>query len=186
MAYNKSQIDRIGNLLVYITSKLGAIPKTKLLKLIYIVEEESIKKGGTQFTDLSYTYLPMGPVSTFVNTQISKKRKELLDFIDIQEKGKTTLISSRIAFSDNEFSKFDIELMDDVLTKFGNWKIPDLIEYTHREGSPWKKIHDEFEQAPPANKRTLNMFVLLNQQDVNTHLKDIANEENAFMTYLKN
>jgi hypothetical protein len=87
MAYNKSQIDRIGNLLVYITSKLGAIPKTKLLKLIYIIEEESIKKGGTQFTDLSYTYLPMGPVSTFVNTQINKRREPLFNFINIQAHG---------------------------------------------------------------------------------------------------
>jgi uncharacterized phage-associated protein len=186
MAYNKSQIDRIGNLLVYITSKLGAIPKTKLLKLIYIIEEESIKKGGTQFTDLSYTYLPMGPVSTFVNTQIVKKREPLCNFINVEMKGKAAIISPKSSFNDDEFSDFDIQLMDEVLHKFGSWKAKDLIDYTHREGSPWKKIDNDYQQNPPADKRTLDMSILLNQKGVDSRLKNIAEEENAFIHYLKN
>jgi uncharacterized phage-associated protein len=80
----------------------------------------------------------------------------------------------------------EIELMNGVLNKFGQWKVKDLIEYTHRDGSPWKKIHDDYQQIPPADKRTLDMSILLNQQEVDSRLKNIAQEENAFLSYLKN
>jgi uncharacterized phage-associated protein len=186
MAYSKSQIDRIGNLLVYITNKLGAIPKTKLLKLIYIIEEEAIKKGGSQFTDLNYLYLPMGPVSTFVNTQIDKKREALAKFINIEKQSNSTLISAKVVFNDDEFSNFDIQLIDSVLVTFGKMNTKELIDYTHRNGSPWKKLHDQYNGTPPSDKRTLNLLSLLENEDVDVKLREIAIENNAFLTYLRN
>lgn len=187
MAYSKSQIDRIGNLLVYITDKLGGnTPKTKLLKLIYIIEEEAIKKGGSQFTELNYLYLPMGPVSTFVNTQIDKKREPITDFIEINKQGNSILINPKKAFDDSEFSDFDIQLIDEVLSIFGKMNGKELIEYTHREGSPWKKLNDQFQGSPPSDKRTLNLLTLLDDENVNPNLRQIAKEESSFLTYLRN
>lgn len=187
MAYSKSQIDRIGNLLVCITNKLGGnTPKTKLLKLIYIIEEEAIKKGGSQFTELNYLYMPMGPVATFINTQIDKKKKPIISFINVRKECSSILISPKKAFDDSEFSDFDIELIDNVLSVYGNMNGKELIEYTHREGSPWKKLNDQYQGSPPSDKRTLDLLTLLDDENVNPNLRKIAKEESSFLTYLRN
>lgn len=187
MAYSKSQIDRIGNLLVYITDKMGGnMPKTKLLKLIYIIEEEAIKKGGSQFTDLNYLYLPMGPVSTFVDTQIDKRREPIISFIDIKKHQNTTLISPKKAFDDSEFSDFDMQLIDDVLSIYGKMSGKELIEYTHREGSPWRKLNDQHQGNPPNDKRTLDLSTLLEHENVDFNLREVAKEESSFLAYLRN
>jgi hypothetical protein len=154
--------------------------------LIYIIEEEAIKKGGSQFTELNYLYLPMGPVSTFVNTQIDKKRQPIINFIDIKKQNNSILISPKKAFDDSEFSDFDIELIENVLCVYGKMNGKELIEYTHREGSPWKKLNDKYQGSPPSDKRTLDLLTLLDDENVNPNLRKIAKEENSFLTYLRN
>lgn len=184
MAYSKAQIDRIGNLLVYLTEKLGPMPKTKLLKLIYIIEEESVKQSGTTFTELSYTYLPMGPVSTFVNKQIDKNRDTLGSYINIESKGSAKVISPAAAFNDDEFSDFDIQLMDSVIKNFGHLKVQELIDYTHRDGSPWERLHNQYDKNPPAQERTLDLLSLLDDESVSVDLRQTTKQEKAFLKYL--
>jgi hypothetical protein len=62
----------------------------------------------------------------------------------------------------------------------------ELIEYTHREGSPWKKLNDKYQGSPPSDKRTLDLLTLLDDENVNPNLRKIAKEENSFLTYLRN
>jgi uncharacterized phage-associated protein len=183
MAYTTAQINRIGNLLVYITSELGPTPKTKLLKLIYIIEEEYVKKTGVTFTELSYTFLPLGPVSTFVNNQIDKKREPMARFVKVEKTASATLIKPATLFSEDEFSPFDLEIVDDVLATFGKKTASQLIDYTHRENGLWKKIKDQYDGNPPA-KTHFNLLVLLNDINVSDELRNVANEEKAFVNYI--
>lgn len=184
MAYSQAQIDKIGNLLVYITSKLGPTPKTKLLKLIYIIEEEAVKQSGVAFTDLSYTYMPLGPVSTFVNKQIDKERDPIAKYVAIEQTGTIKLIKPIAKFNDDEFSAFDLEIIDEVLSKFGNCTAAKLIDYTHRSGSLWREIHDKFDGEPPIKERDIDLLKLLDKEGVDEDLRDSANERKAFINYL--
>jgi uncharacterized phage-associated protein len=184
MTYSSAQIDKIGNLLVYITDKLGATSKTKLLKLVYIIEEEYIKKAGVSLTPLSFTHLPMGPVSTFINKQISKNRAPLNQYINVEPVGNQCWVKPKIQFTDDEFSEFDIEIIDDVLDKFGHLNAVDLSNYTHREGSIWKKMQDQFKGPPPAGQNTFDMSQLLEDEDVNPMLRDSALEHKSFVNYI--
>ena len=185
MAYSKAQIDRIGNLLVYITSKLGPTPKTKLLKLIYIIEEESVKLSGMPFTALTYTYFPLGPVSTFVNTQIDKKRETIKQYITITGTSNSMVISPNAEFNGDEFSDFDLQLVDNVLAKFGSSNSDKLIDYTHRDGSLWKQLHDEHNgEIPPSGKRDFDLLKLLDEEEMDQEIRFISKEEKAFINYL--
>lgn len=184
MAYSSTQIDKIGNLLIYITDKLGATSKTKLLKLVYLVEEEYIKKAGVPLTPLSFTHLPMGPVSTFINNQINKNRAPLNQYVDVEPVGSQRWIKPKIQFSDEEFSEFDLEIINEVLNKFGHLNAVDLSDYTHREGSIWKKMQDRFEGRPPAGQNTFDMSLLLEDDDVDPALRVSSLEQKAFVNYL--
>ncbi|ADB42945.1 Panacea domain-containing protein [Spirosoma linguale] len=184
MAYSQAQIDKIGNLMVYITDRLGATSKTKLLKLVYIIEEEYIKQAGVPLTPLSFTHLPKGPVSTFINNQINKNREPLNRYVRIDKVNDQCWIRPIVDFSDDEFSEFDLQVINEVLERFGRYNADALIDYTHREGSIWKQMQDEFGGPPPAKQNTLNLFRLLDSEDVDPDLRESANEYKAFVNYL--
>lgn len=184
MAYSSEQLDKIGNLLIYITSKLGVTSKTKLLKLVYVVEEEYIKQAGIPLTPLSFTHLPMGPVSTFINKQITKNKAPLNQYINVNAISNQCWIKPKVKFSDDEFSEFDLQLIDDVLARFGHMSASELSEYTHRDGSLWKKMQDQFDGPPPATQNTFDMFRLLDDEDVNPMLRDSSLERRKFVDYL--
>lgn len=184
MAYSKSQIDRIGNMLVYVTSKLGSLPKTKLLKLIYILEEQSVLKTGEPFTDLKYQYWTQGPVATFINTQITKERNPITDFVFIEKQPQTTKIKAKINFNDSEFSPFDIELMDLVIQNFGSKSTQELIDYTHREDGLWANKNNEHAGQPKKEHMELNLMQILDNLDHNLDLKIAAKEATCFKDYL--
>ena len=184
MAYSNAQINKIGNLLVYITDKLGVTSKTKLLKLVYIIEEEYIKRAGVALTPLSFTHLPMGPVATFINKQISKNRKPLNQYINIEPVGNQCWIKPKVGFANDEFSEFDLEIVNDVLSQFGHLNASALSEYTHREGSLWKKMQDKFSGPPPVGQNTFDMFQLLDDQNIDPTLRGSAIEHKAFLNYL--
>jgi uncharacterized phage-associated protein len=180
MAYTTAQINRIGNTLVFFTEKLGKIAKTKILKLLYILEEESVKKGGSPFSELTYTYLPKGPVATFIKNQIDKKREPVINFVDIQEIGKGIFISAKKPFDNDEFSDFDIELMNYVVENFGKKDVEELINYTHRDHSPWKNLENKFNGKVPSSERTLDLMDVLNSESTSSETRKFLKAEQAF------
>lgn len=133
----KDQIDKIGNALIYLSDKLGDLSKTKALKLIYILDELSIKKSGIPFFNLKYKVWKFGPVSEEIFIDLSSDTALLRDYIAKSSDNDSTVIKPLKGFSDDEFSDNDIELMDFVIENFGSKSAKELVQYTHRPNSPW-------------------------------------------------
>jgi len=136
--YSKEQIDKIGNTVVFLASKINCASKTKIIKLLYILDEISIKKSGIPFLNLEYKVWKFGPVANDIFVEFSSSPSMLKDFID----RKTTLdghdyIIPKQKFVDDEFSQNELDLLDFVITKFKDSTTEDLIAYTHRKNSPW-------------------------------------------------
>ena len=49
--FRPDQLDKIGNTAIYLINAIGALSKTKLLKLLYILDELSIKRSGIPLMD---------------------------------------------------------------------------------------------------------------------------------------
>lgn len=137
------QIDKVGNALVYLADKLDHLSKTKALKLIYILDELSIKKSGIPFFNLKYKVWKFGPVSEEIFIDLSSDTTLLKAFIKRKSEKDTLVIKPIVAFNDDEFSDNDIDLMDFVIEQFGNKSSKELISYTHRENSPWHNTAKE-------------------------------------------
>lgn len=135
--FNESQLDKIGNTIVYLSLKIQNLSKTKLLKLLYILDEMSIKKSGIPFVNLTYKLWKLGPVSEELFIDLSTRTKLLEPYINKHIDGERTYIKARKEFNDDEFSDNDIELLDVVIDRYGDKTARDLIYYTHRENSPW-------------------------------------------------
>ncbi len=137
--YNAEQIDKIGNAIVYLAEKIPHLSKTKLLKLSYILEEESARRWGLPFCNIKFELWKMGPVSYDMYEETSNRPIGLAPYISNSQKK----ISPKIKFSDDEFTDAEIALMDEIIKEYGKMSARSLIEYTHREDSLWTKTAKE-------------------------------------------
>lgn len=132
-----NQIDKVGNSIIYLSDKIGDLSKTKALKLIYILDELSIKKSGIPFFNLKYKLWKFGPVSEEIFIDLSSETTLLKKYIERTSEDGVIIIKPIVAFNDDEFSDNDIDLLDFVIEKFGNKSAKELVFYTHRQNSPW-------------------------------------------------
>lgn len=146
--------DKISNVLNYFASQIDYLSMTKTLKLLYILDETSIKETGTPVTWLDYKVWEKGPVAIDVYNEITKqetfnyqgKELSLLHSIELEKKFNAERNSDEIYlkpksdFNNSVFNRYELNLLETVVFKYGNWNASQLIEFLHEEGSLWHKM----------------------------------------------
>lgn len=135
--FSNEQLSKIGNTIIYLSEKIPNLSKTKVLKLLYILDELSIKNSGIPFLNLKYKVWKFGPVSEELFIDLSSETSLLKDYILKSNDDGTNIIIAKTPFNDDEFSDNDINLMNFVVENFGSKSAKDLVFYTHRKNSPW-------------------------------------------------
>jgi uncharacterized phage-associated protein len=139
MPYSREIIDKLGNSMVYIARKVPDLSKTKLLKLIYLLEEFSVKRNKLPFFGIPFEVWQAGPVAKDVFVDLSDELDLFGKYISIKREDGATYIFTQSSFNDDEFSDNDIEVMDYVIEKYGNKTAKQLVELLHGKGSAWYK-----------------------------------------------
>lgn len=136
--YTRPQIEKIGNAIIYLATHIPDLTKTKLLKILYILEETSIGMYGFPFFNIRFDIWKFGPVSKDIYVELSDTPNLLSKFIDIDKcDEKTTFVRPKIEFDDDEFSDNDIAILEYIATYFKNFTATQLVELTHRKHSAW-------------------------------------------------
>ena len=167
---SKEQIDKVGNAIIYLADNIGNLSKTKVLKLLYILDELAIKKSGIPFFNLKYKVWKFGPVSEEIFIDLSSDTTLLKKYIKRDVDGLNTIIKPKINFNDDEFSDNDIELMNFVISEFGNNSAKELVQYTHRKNAPWYKTAIEYSVLDLLeNEEINNTEILINMNSLIAH-----------------
>ncbi len=141
--YTKEEIDKIGNTIIYLSEKIPLLSKTKALKLIYLIEETSVKKFGLPILNLKFFVWMYGPVTKDIFIDLSSNPILLNEYIKREERDGNSYISPNKAFSDDEFSDNEMAVIDLVIDTFKNYTAEQLVKLTHREHSLWYKTAKE-------------------------------------------
>jgi len=142
--FTKSEIDKIGNSLIYITDRLGGIPKTKALKLLYFLDEKSVNDSGIPFFGLDWKVWKLGPVDQTIFNEFSNSPDLLKNYISVDYKADNICLVRGIKeFNDNEFSDYDLMLLDKVVSSLGHLTASQLSDLTHKRGGLWDKVVTE-------------------------------------------
>lgn len=142
--YSKSEIDKIGNAIVFFAERIHDLSKTKLLKLIYFTEEMFIRKYRIPMFRLEFDIWQAGPVSRDIYIDLSDEQPSLFsNFISTESNEKATYIKPLAPFSDDEFSDNELQILQVICDKFGAMTAKSLVEYSHRKTSLWYKIAKE-------------------------------------------
>lgn len=178
------QMDKIGNSMIFLSKEIPNISKTKMLKLLYLLDEFSIKNSGIPFFNLQYKAWKLGPVAEEIFIELSDKPLRLGKYINIQNTEKGSIILPKSDFCDDEFSDNDIELLEYIAKKFKDVSAKQLIDYTHRPNSPWRNtveengVYDLLEQGNINNTEiVIDMSCLVSHDECKKSIFELYIEE---------
>ncbi|GAP71690.1 transposase [Candidatus Symbiothrix dinenymphae] len=111
----------IGNLAILLAERCKPLSHTKLLKLLYLIDEEAVKRIAVPVTWLSYNVWQYGPVSEDIYFSKMEGYNKLSEFVRFDTLPDNTVVITPIAeFSNAEFYEDYLEIIDDVVAQYGN------------------------------------------------------------------
>lgn len=139
--------NKIGNILVYMADHARSLSLTKALKLLYIIDETSMREVGVPVTWMEYKVWEHGPVSEDVYDSINMPchcSLKLDRYITISKKtGRDGQIQQCIhsftKFDDSDFTDYEIELIQRIISLYGSKSAKELIGILHKDGTLWSK-----------------------------------------------
>ena len=135
--FSESSRVRLGNAVMYIAAHAKYPYKTEVLKLLFLMEERMVQKYHVPMLGIPFSAWRMGPVSVDVFEELSDGPVLLSDFVTLQFNGQGIMVKPSRAFDEDEFSDAELEVMREVMEKYGQMNSEELIAETHREGSLW-------------------------------------------------
>jgi len=119
---------------------LQAALSHQVLKILYLIDEESTKRTGTPITWLSYNVWQFGPVAEDVYHSKWKGLNKFSEFVCFDEVAEGNfLVKPVVEFDDSEFSELDLQIINDVIEQYGHLTANQLVNIVHSENSLWKK-----------------------------------------------
>lgn len=136
----KPDKEKLGNAVVYIAAHTNNLSKTKLLKLLYFMEEYSVRRFQTPFLGMPFEVWQAGPVVKDVFIDLSETPVLLDGYVAKKVVGEATYIQPTKEFCDDEFSDNDMTVLQEVMKKYGNMTAKELVALTHKKGSLWYNV----------------------------------------------
>ena len=135
--FSESSKVRLGNAVIYIASHAKYPYKTEVLKLLFLMEERMVQKYHVPMLSLPFSVWRLGPVSVDVFEELSDGPVLLNDFITLQFNGQGIMVKPTKVFDEDEFSDAELQVMHEVMDRYGQMNSDELIAVTHKEGSLW-------------------------------------------------
>jgi len=130
----------IGNVMVLIADRCKPLYHTKLLKLLYLIDEKATVKTGTPITWLTYNAWQYGPVAEDIYYSKGTGYNKFNKYVKFVSAGENKYMVKPVTeFNDAEFTDSDLSIINEVLEKFGHLSTKELVGITHSNGSLWDK-----------------------------------------------
>ncbi|MBD5336488.1 MAG: SocA family protein [Bacteroides sp.] len=140
---------KTGALLAYIANKVPNINMRKMLKIVYLIDERFMQLRGFPFTWLDYYVWEKGPVAPEIYS-LKNQDNYFSDFVKVtkSEDGKLIIRPLITINSDpfgpfGELSEYDLSIIDEELSKYGDKSADWLTDQTHLPDALWTKTKVE-------------------------------------------
>lgn len=135
--YSKEDIEKLANTIIFLAERIEDLSKTKLLKILYILDEFSIKQTGIPFLNLKYEVWQYGPVAQDIFIDLSDDPVILKDYISLERYENKTYIKPKKEFNDDEFSSNEITFLERITHALKKHPAYVLVDLTHKKDSLW-------------------------------------------------
>ena len=197
--------EKIGNLLLYLAQQIPQLHLTKLLKIIYIIDETAVREIGVPVTWLDYQVWKLGPVPRDVYDELRHNKQtiyknetfSLNTYVKIESKPNPqqdqaecfAVVPSGI-FDDGEFNDYEMELIDKIIHIYKPLSSTQIIDELHEKGTLWEKMVNSeqlahsFELAGSRSNHTIDFTDLLEKDTYKSMAYKAAYEALSFQEEL--
>lgn len=120
--------------------------KTKLIKLLYLLDFAHFRQTGRSVTGLEYRAWKLGPVPTALFAEWEYLDADFAAAVSIEPEkvydyGREKVVPLR-NFDERHFSRRELRLMQALAEKYHDELSKPLVNFTHAELGPWARIWD--------------------------------------------
>lgn len=144
----QANANKIGALLEYVCSQMPHLQLRKLLKVIYLIDEKSVRKRAIPLTWLDYYVWQKGPVAPSV---YAVKNGDFAEFLscskDADDKWYVSAKKTNSFAIDQDmkaFSEYEMDIINSVIAYCKNKSADELTDETHSEDSLWSKAVSKY------------------------------------------
>lgn len=134
--YQVLDIEKLKELIYYISSKCGKLYKVKLMKMLWYIDNIYFKEYNKSLSGLVYTHQKMGalPIAYDELLKLSsvKVEEEVNEYNGDYYIG-YHIIPNETYKSKNILTTKEKNICDEVIKKFNNFTTKDIVEYMHKE-----------------------------------------------------
>ncbi len=138
--------EKLINTIVFFARNTRFCGKTKLFKLLYLLDFHHFRATGRSVTGLEYRAWKLGPVPFELVQEWEAFEPDLAAAIDVVPEPvfdhDRLRIEPKAEFDDRHFTKRELRLMQELAERHRDEMTGPLIGLTHEERGPWDKIWD--------------------------------------------
>ena len=136
--------DKLLNAIVFFAANTQNCGKTKLFKLLYLLDFEHFKTTGRSVTGLDYYAWEKGPVPIRLDGELDEPSGDLFEAIRIELEQVVNFQRLNIVpqreFDSAHFSKRELRLLEEIVVEYRLANAADMVEVTHAENGAWDKV----------------------------------------------
>lgn len=175
---------KLGNTILYLSQNVEDLSKSKMIKLLYLMEEEMVRSHIAPFLALQYEVWQYGPVAKEIYAGFSNSPTILKEYVYTSLTEDGTYIMPNKEFTPSDFNSAELEMMDVVVREYGKLKARELKDFTHRPESLWYKkakangLIEAFErQECTSSDVEIDFSELLSEEQKPVYLKRLSEVE---------
>jgi uncharacterized phage-associated protein len=165
--------------ILFFASNAGECSKTKLLKLLYLLDFGHFSQTGRSVTGLDYFAWELGPVSIDVLKEFEIPSADLLAAVEVKSANfgsfPGVLITPKRQPNTSVFSRRELELMESIANKYKRANASEMVEVTHVENHAW----DRTWQGGMGKNHKINYELSIDDKDYE-HIKELMDEGRDF------
>lgn len=132
------------NAIIYFAKNTNHLGKTKLFKLLYLLDFEHFRQVGRSVTGLDYYAWKLGPVPVSLNEEIEEPAADLDAAVSIKPEQVINYVRTSIEaiqpFEAEYFSKRELHLLKSISERYKDNFSMKMVDITHAEGDPWDRV----------------------------------------------
>lgn len=137
--------EKNGVLLAYLAERIPNVTLRKLLKLVYLTDEKFTIERGFPLTWFNYFAWKKGPVAPEV---YNVKNGSFADFVQCYRNSNDKYEVSPVGGALTEdrlnlYSRYEMNMIDEIISKYGSMSADELTDITHLENTLWSKVVNE-------------------------------------------
>lgn len=143
---NKYSRNRLINSIIFFARNTSACGKIKLFKLLYLLDFEHFKQTGKSVTGFVYQAWKFGPVPMKLMEDWEQLPDDMLEYIEvvpvkvIDFYRSEVRVKDGVEFNDEDFTRRQLGLMNDLVHKYGPAFSETMIDVTHVQNGAWARV----------------------------------------------